>query len=264
LLLNGLDQMGVAYRIFPARHSIGGCHECLRFLESGEAAGLLLSSSVSQDVIDAAFDRGVPIFGHIGMNPKVKITSGINYTTMVGDALDFFQRSGCRRPALLAWSQADRHLLEVSREAGPEVSRVFKRLAEKRGFSTRNEWLCTDLHPGDRVAGWSGLRDIWSAGRQKPDALLVADSKLLPGAIEAVNDLGIRVPEDFCIISHCNVPESTNMPPEIARLEYRISDWTHPILEGVRQMLAGEKLERQSFEVTGTLIEADGPAVAVI
>jgi DNA-binding LacI/PurR family transcriptional regulator len=222
----------------------------------------MLSSSVPQDVIDAAADRNVPIFGHLGMSPKVTITSGINYTTMVRDALDFFQRSGCRRPALLAWSQADRHLLEVSREAGPQVSRVFTRLAEKRGLFTRNEWLCTDLHPGDPAAGWSGLREIWSAARQKPDALLVADSKLLPGAVKAAGDLGIRVPEDFCIISHCNVPESTTMPSGIARLEYRISDWAAPLLNGVRRVMQGESLERQSFGVTGTLVEADGNAVA--
>ena len=258
LLLSGLDRMGVAYRLFPARKVRGGCHEFLRFLESGEAAGLLLASSVPQDVIDAAAQRGVPIFGRLGMSSKATITSGINYTTMVGKALDFFQRSGCRRPALLAWSQADRHLLEVSREAGPEVSQMFKRLAEKNGLSTRNEWLCTDLHPADPAAGWSGLREVWSAARQKPDALLVADSKLLPGAIEAVRDLGIKVPRDLCVLSHCNVPESTAMPPEIARLEYRISDWADPLLEGVRRVMQGDKLERQSFEVNGTLIESGG------
>jgi len=256
LLLIGLDRMGVAYRIFPARRSIGGCHECLRFLESGEAAGLMLSSSVPQDVFDAAAGRGVPILGHLGMSPKATITAGINYATMVAKALDFFQRSGCRRPAMLAWSEANRHLLEISREAGPEVSRTFKRLAEKHGLSTRNEWLCTDLHPGDPVAGWSGLREIWSAARQKPDALLVADSKLLPGAIEAVRNLGIKFPKDLCVLSHCNVPESTAMPPEIARLEYRISDWAEPLLEGVRRVMQGGKVERQSFEVNGTLIES--------
>jgi hypothetical protein len=48
------------------------------------------------------------------------------------------------------------------------------------------------------------------------------------------------------------------MPPEIARLEYRISDWADPLLEGVRRVMQGDKLERQSFEVNGTLIESGG------
>lgn len=255
LLLSGLDEQGIAYRLFPALDARGMFSPaCLRFVNSAEAAGVVFTSSLPERILSAARERGIPCFG-LGNNQSLAVSTGINYGNMVRTALEFFQRRGRSRPALLAWNPDDRRMPGVDCGDPHSIYQMFKRQADEDGCVTRGRWLCTDLHPTNRAAGWSGLREIWSAASQKPDALLVTDSKLMPGVFEAIRDLRIRVPEDLLVLTHSNMPQEAKYPSQIARLEYQIADWAEPLLEGVRRALKGEKLEPMDIEVPGSLVE---------
>lgn len=256
-LLNGLEEQGITYRLFPARESADMFSpDCLQFVRSPEAAGIIFTSSLPERILSAARERGIPCFG-LGANQNLTVSTGIKYAEMVRASLAFFRLRGRNRPALLAWNPDDTRLLGMNGEEIQLISRIFKSQAKAGDFIARDRWICTDLHPSNRAAGWSGLREIWSATSQKPDALLVSDSKLLPGVLEAIRDLRIRVPEDLLILSHSNMPEDTCFPPQIARMEYQIADWAEPLLDGVRRAFGGQVLEPLEVEVPGRLIEPE-------
>jgi len=86
--------------------------------------------------------------------------------------------------------------------------------------------------------------------------LFVCDSQLMPGVLDAVRDSRIRIPEDILVISHSNSPESVQIPPNVVKLEYHISDISDSLLDGLRRFLRGEEVEVKNIEISPSIIEA--------
>jgi len=258
-LFSSMEEHGIAFRLLPARpteklHSA----EFSQFIQSPEAAALLLSNHLPQSFLDTAKSKNVPCFGIFGTAENLIVSTGLNYTTMTATALDYFQRKGRQRVGMIAWAPNEIQTLSVgSNNESPHVD-TFKQCAQERGLASKNCWICSDLHPKNKGAGWSALREIWSASSLKPDAIFVSDSALLPGVIEAARELRIRIPEDILVLSQSNSPESNQIPANITKLEYHLSDFCDPLIEGIRRTLNGENLEPGAVvEVSGSLIETD-------
>lgn len=258
-LFRGMEEHGIAFRMLPAspmedQHSA----EFSQFIQSPEAVALLLSNHLPQSLLDNAESKNVPCFGIFGTAKNLTVSTGLNYTTMSATALDYFQTKGRQRVGMIAWAPDKMQTLSVgSNNESPNVG-TFKQFAQRRGLASKNSWICSDLHPKNKGAGWSALREIWSASSLKPDAIFVSDSGLLPGVLEATRELRIRIPEDLLVLSQSNSPQSYDIPENITKIEYHLSDFCDPLIEGIRRTLNGENLEPGAVvEVSGSLIEAD-------
>ena len=258
-LFRGMEEHGIAFRMLPAspmedQHSA----EFSQFIQSPEAVALLLSNHLPQSLLDKAESKNVPCFGIFGTAKNLTVSTRLNYTTMSATALDYFQTKGRQRVGMIAWAPDKMQTLSVgSNNESPNVG-TFKQFAQRRGLASKNSWICSDLHPKNKGAGWSALREIWSASSLKPDAIFVSDSGLLPGVLEATRELRIRIPEDLLVLSQSNSPQSYDIPENITKIEYHLSDFCDPLIEGIRRTLNGENLEPGAVvEVSGSLIEAD-------
>ena len=257
-LFSSMEEHGIAFRLLPVRqtdelHSA----EFSQFIQSPEAAALLLSNHLPQSFLDTAKSKNVPCFGIFGTAENLIVSTGLNYTTMTATALDYFQRKGRQRVGMIAWGPSTTQISGEGLSNDSSLVDTFKQFSKERGLASRNSWICSDLHPKNKGAGWSAMREIWSSSSIKPDAIFVSDSGLLQGVLEAARELRIRIPEDLLVLSQSNSPESIQIPSNVTKLEYHLSDFCDPLIEGIRRTLNGEILEPRAIEVPGSLIEAD-------
>ena len=114
-----------------------------------------------------------------------------SYDDMVRHAVQCLYDGGSRRIALLSWSHNE--LQKPLREALTGLSLEY-----------HPEWSRSDLHPMLSGAGWEQFREIWAASRVKPDGLVVADDVLFDEAQIAIQEMGIRVPDQLRIVTYAN------------------------------------------------------------
>ena len=256
-LMQGMDKCGIRYQLLPFREPQYENSECLDFVRSLDAVALIHLSRLPQQVLEASRENRVAGVGFSSPDIEMVRSIRVDQAKMIQAAMEYFHIHRRQRVSLLAWDPStSNHQVTTSPDAGT-FSKQFKSAADDFGITTKDRRICGDLHPANRGAGWSGLREIWSSSSQKPDALLVADSQLMSGVIEAARELRIRVPEDILILSQSNTPESVAIPAQVARIEYHISDMADAMVEGLKALWQGEPVANREVEILGTLVPHD-------
>jgi hypothetical protein len=115
----------------------------------------------------------------------------VGYTDLVHRAVRRLHEQGCRRVAMLAWAYDGLR--------GP-----FRDALSDCNLDYRPEWVRGDLNPKLSGAGWEEFREVWSARSEKPDGILVMDDVLCDEACVAIQELGIRVPDQLRVVAHAN------------------------------------------------------------
>ena len=218
----------VARMVLHDIQSGSGNAELKEFLSSPEARCLIALSPLPPEIMGAAGVRGVPVVGVGGtaMNPW-----RIDYGEVVKVALGEIAELGGQRVALLGYGL----------ENGQIDKGEFLSVAAGHGMETRDCWIIADLPPKEISSGWAAFREIWSASSERPDSLINSDGALLPGALQAMRDLGISQPESLCIVAHGNSPQVLPSHAEgITRLWYSIPEFAGGHVEAVEALLAGK------------------------
>ena len=86
------------------------------------------------------------------------------------------------------------------------IESEWARLAEALGVATRPEWALA-LEPEANRAVRSALALLLRAGRQAPEALVIADGRLLAPVTRTLVELGVRVPADLAVAGYAHFPE---------------------------------------------------------
>lgn len=182
-------------------------------LQTGRIAAVVsLLGYPEEKYLDYAAGHFIPwvYFGRTG-NAPIKIRSdmeGILYA-LIGE----FARQGKQRVGLLGWQGFwDTNLRNTERR------QWFAEALRQNGMSTREEWIRMDLYPGLTGAGWSQIRTLWTAGVEKPDAVVFLDDLLFLDAMPALMRLGINIPDDLAIgvMTHRSKQLSLQVPAVIA------------------------------------------------
>jgi DNA-binding LacI/PurR family transcriptional regulator len=133
---------------------------------------------------------GIPVVRFGGDCP-----SGVqlDYPFFVSSAIDDLVEKGCRRLALLSWEG-------VNGEYASLISQVFRDQLMRKGLEVREPWITHSFNPNLTGAGWEAFREIWRGSEgEKPDGILITDDSLLRGALLAIHELRIRVPEQLAL-----------------------------------------------------------------
>jgi DNA-binding LacI/PurR family transcriptional regulator len=205
-----------------------GNAELEEFLSNPGARCLIALSPLPSEIIGAAGVRGIPVIGagDAFMNPW-----RIDYGEFVRIALGEIAALGGRRVALLGYGL----------ENGQIDKGKFLSVAASHRLETRDCWIIADLPPKEISSGWAAFREIWSASSDRPDSLIISDGALLPGALQAMRDLGISQPESLCIVAHGNSPEVLPSHAEgITRLWYSIPEFAEGYVKAVEALLSGK------------------------
>ncbi|MFH1497545.1 MAG: GntR family transcriptional regulator [Verrucomicrobiota bacterium] len=159
-------------------------------------------------------DLQIPVYSLFSLSRQFKLPAGVStlepsYELFVQQSLGKFKLHGCRR---LAWLS----IPPIRHDQG---------YFEESGFKTKPHWLLqlprtTDDHVHAIV---SLLFD--QPASKRPDALMLADENLVPGALRALADMGLKPGRDLEIVAHMNWPSHRkDLDPAISWLGYDVEE----------------------------------------
>jgi len=199
-----LEEEGVASRLYIGRnqpaqeHTDFLCPEFFQDLEAGHICGVigvLLYGKATW--VSALKNRAIDLVG-FGEDKSYGVISDVRGFFV--SAITELARRGKRRIALMSWQGYDNWPIHYDD--------FFKSVLEETGLPVVEPWIKCDLYPALKGAGWSMLREIWSARAECPDAVVVMDDFLLGDISLAVREMGIAIPSQLeiaALISHQSV-----------------------------------------------------------
>lgn len=200
-LLDGLAADRQPCRIYLGRQEESENVYVYRFPELHEALGrgevslaIKFMGRLHPETAQALSHTGTLLCGNA---PSADIRIAHDLPGGIRQAVDWLARQGRRRIAymdVLATSEGN--------EAGSmeRFAALCDALCAAR-LPVVPEWIQRDFHPARAGAGWSNVREIWTAKAEKPDAFILSSETFLAEAMEALNDLGIRMPGQLLLVS---------------------------------------------------------------
>ncbi|HWL54445.1 MAG TPA: GntR family transcriptional regulator [Chthoniobacteraceae bacterium] len=122
------------------------------------------------------------------------------------------------------------------------------------------EWILRDFHPGRSGAGWSNLREIWSARPEKPDALICCDETFLPEVVTALGELGIETPGQLSIVSHATAGYLPDPARVSAIIETDPQAYAAVLREQAASLVAGTPLATEIRRLPARWVVMEGKA----
>jgi DNA-binding LacI/PurR family transcriptional regulator len=169
----------------PAPSQITPLPELVKAIERREVQGII-GPMLSPAEVDWLETLNVPlsVFGRRGITG--------DYTEMVGLALDRLAADGCKTVGT------------VSSNVGQYE--VFEQAAAARELTTTPHW-CHFQSPttsaNSETIGYRGFKDIW-AQQMRPDGIFIQYDWVCRGAITAILELGVRVPQNLRLVLYKN------------------------------------------------------------
>ena len=125
-----------------------------------------------------------------------------------------------------------RHLVErgfrrIALIAGPEQN--FDAQERRRGYATALAQLLPGaaeiVLPGDFTEG-AGYRAAQAvqARRERPDAIFAANDTMALGCLFALNEAGVRVPQDIAVVGFDDIPIARYVTPGLTTVRVRIAE----------------------------------------
>jgi len=96
--------------------------------------------------------------------------------------------------------------------------RGFSKAMEQAGLPVREEWMLTGNYSSD--SGYETAANLTDTCRELPTALFVASDTIAFGVIRALNEKGIKVPDDISVIGFDDVPLSSFFIPALTTLSF--------------------------------------------
>ena len=187
------------------------CTEFLEAIESRRLSGVVAFTpdQTFPQWYGALEKQRVPVVG-----PSEKCTRRVIWdsTALVRTGVDYLLGHGRRRIALMEYRWP------ADRQAG--FVENFRATLGAAGVAVNERWIRRSRIPCAPEAGWEEFRAIWAEGREKPDGLLICNDNLFPGAVMAILQLGIRVPEDLLVVTHFNHGSGMVCPFPVVKLEF--------------------------------------------
>ncbi len=243
LLPQLLDERGIACRLY-AGHYIPGqprltptYPEFLDAFERGDLLGVAaLATILPPEWRKRLEGSGLPL---VGTNSTWRHHLYFDGYTAGRRATQWLLDRGRRRIAFLG-----------GRLCGPDLicERTlydgYQEALQGAGVAVPSHWVRGEGATGEPGIGWERFREIWSAERRKPDALVIGDDMLFRDAAAAMLDLRLQVPDDLLIVSHANRGSDIFYPPAVARMESDPDAYAHRAAHALEALLQGEPVDQ--------------------
>jgi LacI family transcriptional regulator len=95
-------------------------------------------------------------------------------------------------------------------------------------------------------SGYEGMMEILE-NEEQPDAMFCISDELATGAIRAINDFGLRVPEDISVIGFDDIPLAKRFIPSISTVSQPIFEMGKAATDTIIKLITGE-VKREQIE----------------
>ncbi|TKI05643.1 HTH-type transcriptional repressor PurR [Martelella alba] len=149
---------------------------------------------------------------------------------------------------------------QLSRNTGGGRHRGYLHALAEAGVTASQQWIVQgDFEP---ESGYQAMRQILSRA-ERPTAVFCGGDVMAMGALCAIDELGLRVPEDISLIGYDNVRNSRFFTPALTTIHQPKEELGEAALTLLLDRITSKRETARAIEVHPILIErrsvADGP-----
>ncbi len=209
-------------------------------LKRGRLAGLaIIGSMILPPWVELLRQNHVPTVGqHRSLFHAVPNV----WPRLIRAATERLIELGRRDIAFIGWQGASDKIPPGSSMQYEEFSAVLRR----HNLPERPERAAIMTPPSRPTTGWDAMRTIWTARRQRPDAVLVADDMLYAGASMAIESLGLRVPRQLTVATHWTAGSPIAIRTPVVGLVMDVDDHARRIGQSLLDVMAGRAPQRDA------------------
>ena len=179
----------------------------LELLRRHRVMGIVLEPTEgSRAEVEAIVRSGIPVV------EVDRVSGAVGAASVLSDniggaavAARYLLSLGHRRIATIAGDQ--------QLTSGRERLDGFRAALETADISLPDAWIVTGRYTDDE--GYRAARTLFSASVKKPTGLFVANIEMTVGALQAIRELGLRVPQDVSVISFDDARWATLITPPL-------------------------------------------------
>lgn len=215
--------------------NLGLAREALEFLISKQVDGLLLEPlpGIEQSLLPfrTANKPVVSVDSPIDPNQYDSVTSN----SMIGiyQGVEYLIGKGHRKIGMISGGLNETKTLRTS------VDRIngFTRAMEDYNLPIRREWVIAgDFH---FQSGYNAMKKLWQCSN-KPTALIIANYYMCLGAMRAIHELKIRIPEDLSLVTMDNMALTWISTPTLTCIEQPIQEMADEAVSLLIRRLQGD------------------------
>lgn len=171
------------------------------------------------------FGTSDPAFPHVTQNDEV----------VTAEVVDHLSTRGCRRIAFVGGQRDGQGNADVEqRQRGYVRAMRAHGLAIDAGWLLNGDW---SLASGHRIA-----RQLCVAA-ERPDAIIFANDRMALGALKALHDLGIGVPDEVCVVGFDNMQYDGYSIPPLSSVHSPVLEMAQTAVAILLGQIQGEGLE---------------------
>lgn len=189
-------------------------------VEAGEIRAVV--EFCSNDFARSWLDKSCPV-------PVPKNSLMVDYCDFTFRGLSYLYDKGCRKPLVLAYEIEDNHLTSAE---------GVKKFCRDYGFP--NEDVIITYCSSHAQPGYDVIKDYFS-GNCRPDGVLVANDSAFRGALYALLEMGIKIPDQVKIITYANKGINIFCHLPLTKLEVDPDTFARQTYDDVIARLKGEK-----------------------
>jgi LacI family transcriptional regulator len=177
-----------------------------QILHSGLLDGVVVSSMLMEDPIVQALHDSKKPFMLIGRHPRLDVNYlDVDNTSGGHDAAMHLLRLGHKRIATITGP--------MNMIAGHDRFQGYLRALEERGVTFQPELVAESdfSEPG----GYAAMRHLLP---HHPTAVFAASDMMAEGALRALRDAGLRVPQDIAVVGYDDMPNASRTSPTLTTI----------------------------------------------
>ncbi len=218
--------------------------------EEGSVFGFILLDLVDHDPrLKSLKELGVPVvlLGRTFVPHKNFYAAGTNDVLGGYQATEYLIQQGKKKIAFLCFQTF----------SSPAIDRLkgYRSALIHHGLEVNDSLICFNFRMTEEISGYEGMKQILSY--DMPDAVFCTSDLRAIGAIKAIQEAGLRIPEDIAVVGFdglplaelCNIPITTVQQPFL-----QIAENTIDIFNKLEQ---GQESIESIRSLNGTLIKRD-------
>lgn len=211
-------------------------------LGTGLLDGIIITSDHRNNIFEHDLKAGNMPFVFIGRPQQVTDVSYIDSDNFNGGvmATEYLIERGYKRIGVVG---------SVKNTAGDDRYLGYRHALEKHGIPYDEALVAHGDYSMD-----SGTRAIIEILSAKPDAVFVSSDTMALGALRALRERGIRVPEDLAIMGHDNLPPAIQADPQLSTIHQHVQEIGELALETLLQFIDNPEHPPRQISLPGKVI----------
>nr|MBC9202439.1 LacI family DNA-binding transcriptional regulator [Paenibacillus sp. PL91] len=199
----------------------------------------LIEELIAEGFMVAIVDQHLP-----GRSEPNRVVFNFDNETGVGQAIDYLVSLGHKRIGMING--------DMNRYSGPSKWRGFQAAMSRHHLPLVSQWML----PGDfnEESGYHAIKEFMKTKTELPSAIFAANDSVAFGAIRALKESGIRVPQDISVMGFDDHILSAHYSPALTTIRVDFADMMDKLTKTLINSIENGSETFQTFAVSTELV----------